>query len=256
VLQAIGLSKSYEPGTLALAGLDLEVRPGEIYCLLGANGAGKTTTIHLFLNLLEPTAGRALICGIDVQRDPLAAKAKVAYLPERLELYGALTGRQNLEFFAGLAGRQLGGGEVKDLLSRGGRAQEAADARVKPYSKGMRQKLGIAIVLAKDAPALILDEPLSGLDPEAAALFVAQLLELRSQGRAILMSTHDVLRTKQLADRVGILKAGEKVLECSREELAQENLEQLYLDYMQDIPQGPPPGGAAAGASEAAAGAE
>lgn len=233
MLKALALSKSYEPGTLALDKLDLEVQPGEIYCLLGANGAGKTTTIHLFLELMEPTSGRALICGVDVHKEPLRAKEKVAYLPESLKLYGALTGRQNLEFFAGLGGRELQRGEAEALLARVGLRRGAADERVRSYSKGMRQKLGIAIVLAKEAPTLILDEPLSGLDPEAASLFIDHLLELRDGGTAILLSTHDLLRAKQLADRVGILKEGKKILECSREELAQQDLEELYLQYIQ-----------------------
>lgn len=233
MLRAEGLSKTYPPRTLALDGLDLEVHPGEIYCLLGANGAGKTTTIHLFLDLMEPSAGRALVCDVDVHQEPLRAKAKVAYLPESLKLYGALTGRQNLEFFAGLCGRHLSVEAVRNLLRRVGLAPEDVDQRVRAYSKGMRQKLGIAMVLAKDAPTLVLDEPLSGLDPEAAALLVDQLRALREDGKAILMSTHDMLRTKQLADRVGILKAGKKVLEYSREELAQHDVERLYLDFIQ-----------------------
>jgi len=233
MIEAKNLSKRYEDGVLALDALNLQVKSGEIYCLLGANGAGKTTTINLFLNFIEPTAGQALINGIDVEKDPLEAKRHVAYVSENVMLYGNFTARQNLDFFARLGGkRNLKREDYYRVMREVGLPEKAFEQRVKDFSKGMRQKLGIAIGMIKDAPALLLDEPTSGLDPKAAAEFLETLMELQKQNKAILMSTHDIFRAKEVADRVGIMKEGRKVMERTREELQFENLERLYLDYM------------------------
>ena len=233
MIEAIGLTKRYEDGTLALDGLTLKVNPGEIYCLLGENGAGKTTTINLFLNFIEPTAGRALINGIDVTRDPLEAKKYVAYLPENVMLYGNFTARQNLDFFAKLGGRRdLRREDYYRVMREIGLPEKAFEQKVKEFSKGMRQKLGLAICMIKRAPARLLDEPTAGLDPAAAAELLRLLRRLREEGRAILMSTHDIFRTKEIADRVGILKQGRLVVELTARELAHENLERLYLEYV------------------------
>lgn len=227
------LTKSYQAGRLALAELDLTVKTGEIYCLLGANGAGKSTTINLLLDFVRPTSGRALINGIDVQQRPLEAKRYVAFLPENVMLYGNFTARENLEFFAVLARKTgLSKADFTSMITKAGLPESAVDQRVRTFSKGMRQKLGIAICMVKDAPALLLDEPTSGLDPKAAAEFVCAVKELREQGKAILLSTHDIFRAKEIADQVGILKEGRKVLELSRTEFEHENLERLYLENM------------------------
>jgi ABC-2 type transport system ATP-binding protein len=234
MIEARNLSKRYEDGHLALANLDLLVNAGEIYCLLGANGAGKTTTINLMLNLIEPTSGMVLIHGIDMTRHPLEGKKHIAYLSENVMLYGNFTAVQNLQFFTRLGGRpDLGRAGYRRILLDVGLPEKALERRVKDFSKGMRQKLGIAIAIAKDAPALLLDEPMSGLDPKAAAELVHTLEELRRQGKAILMSTHDIFRAKELADRLGIMKDGRKVAELSREQLQRIDLEQLYLEHMQ-----------------------
>jgi ABC-2 type transport system ATP-binding protein len=233
MIEAKNLSKRYEDGILALDALNLRVRPGEIYCLLGANGAGKTTTINLFLNFIEPSAGDALINGVNVSARPLEAKQHVAYVSENVMLYPSFTARQNLDFFARLGGKRgLRKEDCYRVMRNVGLPEKAFDQRVKEFSKGMRQKLGIAIAMIKDAPALFLDEPTSGLDPKAAAEFSDTLSELRNGNKAILMSTHDIFRAKELADTVGIMKEGRKVMERTREELKYENLEHLYLDYM------------------------
>jgi ABC-2 type transport system ATP-binding protein len=233
MIEAVGLTKRYEDGVLALDALDLQVGRGEIYCLLGANGAGKTTTINLFLNFIEPTAGTPLLNGVDATKDPLEAKRHVAYVSENVMLYGAFTARQNLDFFARLGGRQdLKRDDYHRVMRDVGLPERAFEQRVREFSKGMRQKLGIAIAITKDSPALLLDEPTSGLDPKAGAEFLETLAALRESGKAILMSTHDIFRARQLADRVGIMKEGRKVMELTREELEYENLEALYLDYM------------------------
>jgi ABC-2 type transport system ATP-binding protein len=237
MIEAIRLTKRYEDGTLALDGLTLTVNPGEIYCLLGENGAGKTTTINLFLNFIEPTSGQALINGIDVTRDPLEAKKYVAYLPENVMLYGNFTARQNLDFFAKLGGRRdLRREDYYRVMGEIGLPEKAFEQKVKTFSKGMRQKLGLAICMIKRAPAMLLDEPTAGLDPASAAEILHLLKRLREDGRAILMSTHDIFRTKEIADRVGILKQGRLVVELTARELAHENLERLYLDYVAGTP--------------------
>ena len=234
ILTADGLTKRYEDGVLALDHLNLEVRPGEIYCLLGANGAGKTTTINLFLGFIPPTEGTCLINGIDVTKDPLEAKKYVSFVSENVMLYGNFTARQNLDFFAKLGGKTaLTKADYYRAMGRVSLQEKAFDQRVKNFSKGMRQKLGIAIAIVKDAPVVLLDEPTSGLDPKAAAEFLEIMGELRKEGKAVLMSTHDIFRAKEIGDRVGIMREGHLVMERTRVELENEDLNRIYIDYME-----------------------
>lgn len=234
MLETIDLSKRYEDGYLALDNLNIRVKPGNIFCLLGANGAGKTTTINLFLNFIEPTGGTAKINDVDCVKDPLEAKKYVAYVSENVMLYGNFTARQNLDFFTKLGGKKdMTRDEYYQVMRRVGLQEKAFEQRVKSFSKGMRQKLGIAIAITKDAPAILLDEPTSGLDPKAGSEFQGLLKELREEGKAILMSTHDIFRAKDVADDVAIMKEGHLVMLKTAEELENENLEKLYLDYMQ-----------------------
>jgi ABC-2 type transport system ATP-binding protein len=235
MLQAIDLSKRYEDGNLAVDSLNLEVEPGEIFCLLGANGAGKTTTINLFLNFIDPTGGQALINGIDVTKDPLESKKYVSYVSENVMLYGNFTSRQNLDFFARLGGREDMTKEDYYMQMRHvGLQEEAFEMKVKKLSKGMRQKVGLTIAIIKDAPNILLDEPTAGLDPKAAAELLNILAGLRDQGKAILMCTHDIFRAKIIANRVGIMKEGRLVMVRTREEFMEEDLEKIYMDYMQE----------------------
>jgi len=237
ILKADDLSKRYEDGVLALDHLNLEVRPGEVYCLLGANGAGKTTTINLFLNFIPPTTGTCFIKGIDVNRDPLEAKKHVAFVSENVMLYGNFTARQNLDFFAKLGGKtDLAKNDYYQVMRRVSLQEKAFDQRVKNFSKGMRQKLGISIAIIKDAPAVLLDEPTAGLDPKAATEFLEIMAELKNEGKAILMSTHDIFRAKEIGDRVGIMKEGRLVMERTRQELQYEDLVKIYIDYMKSEP--------------------
>jgi ABC-2 type transport system ATP-binding protein len=237
ILKAADLSKRYEDGVLALDHLNLEVKAGEVYCLLGANGAGKTTTINLFLNFIPPTTGTCYINGIDVTKDPLEAKKHVAFVSENVMLYGNFTARQNLEFFAKLGGKTgLAKEDYYQVMRRVSLQEKAFEQRVKTFSKGMRQKLGISIAIIKDAPGILLDEPTSGLDPKAAEEFLEILSELRKEGKAILMSTHDIFRAKEIGDRVGIMKEGRMVMERTREALECEDLVRIYIDYMKSEP--------------------
>ena len=235
MLRTIDLTKRYEDGNLALDHLNLEVGEGEIFCLLGANGAGKTTTLNLFLDFIRPTNGQTLINGIDANKEPLEAKKHVSYVSENVMLYGNFTGRQNLDFFANLGGvTNLKKDDYHMYMRRVGLQEKAFEASVRTYSKGMRQKLGITIAIIKDVDNILLDEPTAGLDPKAAAEFVEILKGLRDKGKSILMCTHDIFRAKEIADYVGIMKEGRLVMVRSREEFLADNLEKIYLEYMQE----------------------
>ena len=237
MLETINLTKRYEDGELALDGLTFKVEPGEIFCMFGANGAGKTTTINLFLSFIPPTTGTCTIRGIDVNKDPLEAKKYVAFVSENVMLYGNFTARQNLDFFAKLGGKpNLTKEQYYQVMRRVSLQEKAFEQRVKTFSKGMRQKLGISIAIIKDAAGILLDEPTSGLDPKAAEEFQEILHELKGEGKAILMSTHDIFRAKEIGDRVGIMKEGRLVMERTREELQYEDLVKIYIDYMKSEP--------------------
>jgi ABC-2 type transport system ATP-binding protein len=235
MLQAIDLTKRYEDGLLALDHVNFEVKEGEIFCLLGANGAGKTTAINLFLNFIDPTDGQTLINNIDSAKDPLEAKKHISYVSENVMLYGNFTARQNLDFFAKLGGKkELTKDDYYKVMREVGLQEKAFEMKLKNFSKGMRQKLGISIAIIKDAPNILLDEPTSGLDPKAAAEFLKILTGLKAEGKAIFMSTHDIFRAKMVADRVGIMKEGRLVMMRTRDEFLEEDLEKIYLDYMQE----------------------
>ena len=232
MLTAINLGKRFG-ATQALDDVSLEVAPGEVYCLLGANGAGKTTLINIFLNFLAPTSGRALVHGRDVTQHALATKRDLAYIPEQVMLYGVLSGLENLRYFAALAtGEELPEARALELLAGVGLDHVAAARRVGEYSKGMRQKVGIAIASAKNARALLLDEPTSGLDPKAANEFSQLLGRARDAGVAILTTTHDLFHAKRTGSRIGIMRAGKLVANLQAEELSHADLEALYLQHM------------------------
>ncbi len=231
MLQATQLKKSYG-NVEALKGLDLTVEGGDIYCLLGANGAGKTTTISLFLNFIQPDAGSATVCGLDVTEQPLASKRLLAYIPEQVMLYGNLTALENLRYFARLGGQDYSPEEYRNFLSRAGLQPQAMEWRVKTCSKGMRQKVGVAVALAKQAKALLLDEPTAGLDPQASNEFSELLLKLKADGAAILMATHDLFRAKETGTRIGIMKEGRLVEELSTGEVSHADVEKIYLRHM------------------------
>ena len=233
VFEAVSLSKRYEDGVLALDSVSFAVEPGRIFAMLGANGAGKTTTINLFLNFIEPSEGCAKVCGVVTHEEPLRAKQMLAYVSENVMLYPQFTALQNLDYFARLGGKTTyTRADYKAVLSRVGLQDDAHEKKLKGFSKGMRQKCGIAIAILKDAPAILLDEPTSGLDPQAAYEFQRLLETLRAEGKAILMSTHDIFRAKEIADTIGIMNRGRLVMQKSGKELAGENLEKLYMQYM------------------------
>jgi len=237
MLEIIDLSKHYGD-VKAVQNLDLTIQPGEIFTMLGANGAGKTTTLMVSLGFTEPTTGTVKICGIDVTKEPLEAKKHVAYVSENVMLYGNFTARQNLDFFTKLGGRKdATDADYEQVMERVGLQTDAFNRRVKGFSKGMRQKLGIAIAIMKDAEVILLDEPTSGLDPKSGAEFLKLLAELSEENKAIWMTTHDIFRAKEIADRLGIMVEGRMVKEMTQEELGQEDLEKLYVEYVSQVDQ-------------------
>lgn len=231
MLEAKRLTKRYGD-ILALDNLDLKVKEGEVFCLLGANGAGKTTTIHLFLHFVEPTEGQAFVDGREVAKNPVEARRLIAYIPEQVNFYPSMTGLENLEYFSSLAGFEYDPGELSGFLREAGLQEEAHRRFVGAYSKGMRQKVGIALALSKRARALLLDEPTAGLDPKASNEFSDLLKKLSGQGLAVFMATHDLFRAKESGHRVGIMREGKlnTVLETGK--LGHSELEQIYLQHM------------------------
>ncbi|WP_431286363.1 ABC transporter ATP-binding protein [Roseateles chitinivorans] len=221
---------------VTLDALDLRVPSGCVYALLGGNGAGKTTTLNALLGFVPAAAGQALVDGVDATRDPQAARARLAYLPENVALYPYLSGIENLQYFCTLSGSRIAFGRACDLLAAAGLPAEAHSQRVAAYSKGMRQKVGLAIAKARQARAMLLDEPTSGLDPAAANEFARGVLDARDAGMAILMATHDLFNALQVADRIGILREGRLVAEFDARGVAHDELERIYLEHARGGP--------------------
>ena len=194
--------------------IDLHVHLGECYALVGHNGSGKTTLVNLCLGYLTPDEGEVWIAGVPVATAPVAAKMHLAYVPEVARLYPHLTAREHLRFFDTLLGykkRESEHDRVLTLL----RMSAVANEPVRTYSKGMRQKVAIALGLLKGADVFLLDEPTSGLDPESSREFVSVVRELKAEGKAILMATHDLSAVTALGDRCGVLTAGRLSRELS-----------------------------------------
>ena len=221
VIRTRRLTKRY--GTLtAVDHLDLVVHRGEIFGLLGQNGAGKTTTILMLLGLTEPSSGEARVMGLDPEREPRLVKRRVGYLPDAVGFYGGLSGRQNLRYTANLNGlrRDVAEHAIADVLEQVG-LTDRADDRVDTYSRGMRQRLGIADALVKTPDLLILDEPTTAIDP----LGVVEILELlrrlvNERGLAIMLSSHLLTQVQSVCDRIGIFAAGRLVGQGTVDELA------------------------------------
>lgn len=231
MLQATDLTKKYGEYT-ALNALNLSVDEGDIFCLLGANGAGKSTTINLFLNFIEPTNGQATIKSMDVSKYGRETKQLISYIPENLILYPNLTGLENLDFFCGLGGKSYTKDQLEEWLDQSGLQRDFIHKRVSSYSKGMRQKVGIALARARKASVLLLDEPTSGLDPKASNEFSELLLDMKEKGVATLMATHDLFRAKDTGTHIGIMKEGVLIEQFSSNDVSFQDLEKLYLKHM------------------------
>jgi ABC-2 type transport system ATP-binding protein len=232
LLEARNLSKTYPNGVRALAGLGLAVPDGHLCCLMGPNGAGKSTTINLFLDYIEPTDGVALVDGVNVHTDLLESRRRIAYIPEQVSLYGALSARQNIAFFAGLMGQR--GVDYAACLRPVGLEQSVLARRVETFSKGMRQRLALAIALLKGARNLLLDEPTSGLDPKGASMFVDLLVRLRDEGYAILISSHDLYRITEISDTVAIMTNGRLCASLRGDEIDKTTINHTILSILED----------------------
>lgn len=227
------VSKSFK-SQKAVDQLSLEVSSGEILGLLGANGAGKSTTINMLLGFIQPDSGAVTIGDIAVDSQAEKARQLIGYIPENVNLYPYLTGLENLDYFCRLAGMRYSSSELHDIISSCDLQSDAHDQRVSGYSKGMRQKVGIAIAYAKKAQVYLLDEPASGLDPLASNELSNILKKLAGEGASILMASHDIFRVREVCHRIGILKQGRLVKELRSEDVTASELEGLYLQFMKN----------------------
>jgi len=245
IIETEGLTKVYGSQT-AVNGLTLRVAEGEIFGFLGPNGAGKTTTILMLLGLTEPTSGRASVCGFDPSRDPLRVKEKASYLPENVGFYDDMDARQNLRFVARLNGLpdMVSRPNIDRLLETVGLIGEATK-KVGAFSKGMRQRLGIAEALVKDPRVVFFDEPTIGLDPDGVNRMLDTIHSLsRDRGITIFLSSHLLEQVQRICDGVGIMIKGNLVAAGRMDELAREKLgiqtgeeftlEEIYMKYFKE----------------------
>ena len=211
-----------------LDGLSLSVASGEIYALLGGNGAGKSTTLSALLGFVRVDGGSVRVGGIDAAADPDAARRRIAYLPENVALYEHLSAVENADYLLALSGTPRDRPAIVEALAAAGLQERAFDQRLGGFSKGMRQKVAIAVALLREVPVLLLDEPTSGLDPRATADFNALLHAVRARGTAVLMVTHDLLSAADVADRIGFLEGGRIVAAVAAEGEARFDVRALH----------------------------
>lgn len=239
MLSIKGLSKSYSKNKVkAVDELNLEVKAGEIYGFLGPNGAGKTTTIKMIVGLLRPDAGTIVVNGHDVAKDPVGAKASIAFVPDTPELFDKLTGVDYLNFMGDIYGVSTEDRRkrAKKLLSMFDLEAAAGDL-ISSYSHGMRQKMALTGALLSSPKIMILDEPMVGLDPKSAHLFKELMNEHCAEGGTVFFSTHVLDVAERLCHRVGIIKSGKLIAEGTMEQLkanmqgsSGESLEKIFLE--------------------------
>lgn len=239
VIEAENLTKRYGD-FVAVDGVHLKLHAGEVFGLLGPNGSGKTTTILMLLGLTEPTAGWARVLGYDPQRQPLQVKSRVGYLPDQVGFDDELTARENLAYIARLNGLRHPAGRIEEALARMG-LSDVADKRVQTFSRGMKQRLGVAEILLKRPRVVVLDEPTLGLDPEAAREFLQIIRDLKREGITVLLSSHLLHQVQMICDRVALFHRGKIALQGRVEELAQQvglsepNLDEIYKRYFESL---------------------
>jgi len=224
VIEAKNLTKRYD-GVAVVNGISFSVARGEIFGLLGPNGAGKTTTILMLLGLSDISDGQARVLGHDPAREPLAVKRQVGYLPDQIGFYDGLSAAENLRYTARLMGLERAEREQRISASLGhvGLA-DVADNRVSTFSRGMRQRLGVAEILMKEAQIAILDEPTSGLDPQATVELLEIIRDLKKRGVSVLLSSHLLERVQSVCDRVALFNQGKIALIGTVSELGREVL--------------------------------
>ena len=231
MIKLTNISKSFNDYK-ALANLSIEVKDGEIYGLLGANGAGKSTTLNLILGFLKPDNG--LIELKDLTSSSDISPKSIGYIPENVNLYPYLSGLENLDYFCKLADLKYSNDELKFYLSECGLNEKFHKNLTSSYSKGMRQKVGIAIAYAKKAKVYLLDEPASGLDPLSSNELSDLLKKLANKGSSILMASHDIFRVRETCNKIGILKSGQLVKEMLTDNVSSNELESIYLNFMKN----------------------
>ena len=217
---------------LAIKNLSLNVKEGEILCLLGANGAGKSTIINILLNFTQPSSGTSEINNLDVIKNSIKTKEFLTYIPENLMLYPTLSALENLDYFTKLSGKKFDSQELEIYLLEAGLDLTVLNNRVSTFSKGMRQKVGIALAIAKKSKVLLLDEPTSGLDPKSSNDFIHLLKKMKNEGVAILMATHDLFRAKEVSSHIGIMRSGVLENYSRTSNLTLKELETIYIDIM------------------------
>lgn len=218
-----------------LRGLTLHVDAGEIYALLGGNGAGKSTTMSMLLGFARPDSGTVQIAGHDPAAEPDKARAQVAYVPENVALYEHLTARENAAYLLALSGRHPAADAIEGAFEATGLQEAAWGKRLGGFSKGMRQKVAIAIALLREVPVLLLDEPSSGLDPRATADFNRLIHQVARKGAAVLMVTHDLLSAADIADRIGFLESGRIVDEASAQGEERFDVRELHRKFSHEV---------------------
>lgn len=232
-VETFGLTKRYGE-LVAVQDLNLRLHAGEVFGMLGPNGSGKTTTILMLLGLTEPTAGSARVLGWDPTRQPLEVKRRVGYLPDSVGFYDELTAWENLRYTAALNGLPSGEANrrIGEVLERMG-LQHVAHRKVGTFSRGMKQRLGLADVLLKRPQVAILDEPTLGLDPEAAAEFLQLIRTLKRDGLTVLLASHLLHQVQSVCDRVGLFHQGRMVLEGAVDELRERVLGGAYRIHVE-----------------------
>ena len=216
----------------ALIDLSLHVKSGEIYGLLGANGAGKSTTLNLILGFLTADSGSIELKNIEDGSG--ISTNSIGYIPENVNLYPYLSGIENLDYFCKLANLRYNKNELKSFLNECGLNETFHKKLTSSYSKGMRQKVGIAIAYAKKAKIYLLDEPASGLDPLSSNELSDLLKKLANNGSSILMASHDIFRVRETCNKIGILKNGKLIKEMDTKNVSSNELESIYLNFMKN----------------------
>ncbi len=236
MIEVEGLSKRFG-SRVAVDGLDLNAQPGEIYGFLGANGAGKTTTIRMLLGILQPDAGTVRICGRAVRRGDRTGRHLVGAVAEVQYLFSDMTCQEYLRFFASLFGVKRANDRVAQTLDEVGLSDRGGDLAVE-LSKGLQQKLGLARALLHDPPVLILDEPVSGLDPHGIREVREIMCRERDRGRLIFFSSHVLLEVERIADRIGIMHQGQLVFEDAIEGVKSRfaTLEEAFVSITGETP--------------------
>jgi ABC-2 type transport system ATP-binding protein len=228
MIELENVSKTFA-GRPVLEKLNLRISAGRIFGVLGGNGAGKTTTLNIILGFLKPDSGQVRVDGLDPQIAAAEVRKRIAYIPESVALYPELSGEENLSYFAGLSGCKLSTQENQHLLDRVGLSKNDTCRRLGQYSKGMRQRVALALGLARKARVLLLDEPTTGLDPAAVTQLATLLRELSQEGAAILLTTHDLWHLSLDTDEVGILRDGRLASQFQGAQLSPMQLAEAYL---------------------------